>query len=106
MGLWVLSECQRIWAEAGQDQSLPDLLNRAGRLPPRRTLVDVDHPDFLPPGDIPARLADHARAGGYPAPQSPAEITPCAVDSRALAHRPAQAPPPARSGPAVARPHT
>src|SRR5699024_42447 len=98
MGLWVLSECRRIWAEAGEEQSLPDLLARAGELPPRRTLVDVDHADFLPPGDMPARLAEHARAGGYPVPREPAEITRCVIDSLALAYRRALADATALSG--------
>lgn len=105
MGLWVLSECQRIWAEAGQEQSLPDLLTRAGQLPPRRTLVDVDHPDFLPPGDMPARLAEHARAGGHPVPQDPAEITRCVIDSLALAYRRALADATALSGQEISLVH-
>lgn len=87
MGLWVLSECRRIWAEAGNEESLADLLDRAAQLPPRRTLVDVDHPDFLPPGDMPTRLAEHARAAGHPVPESPAALTRCVIDSLALAYR-------------------
>lgn len=87
MGLWVHSECRRIWAEAGDEQPLADLLAAAAGLPPRRTLVDVDHADFMPPGDMPTRIAEHARAGGYPVPDTPAEFTRCIIDSLALAYR-------------------
>lgn len=87
MGLWVLSECQRTWAEAGHEVDLAALLVEAAALPARRTVVDVDHPDFLPPGDMPARLAEHARAAGQPEPTSPAEYARCVIDSLALAYR-------------------
>ena len=87
MGLWVLSECQRTWAEQGRPVELADLLTDAAALPPRRTLLDVDHPDFLPPGDMPARLRAHARAARQPEPSSPAELARCIIDSLALAYR-------------------
>lgn len=87
MGLWVLSECLRTWAEAGNDVDLAELLAEAARLPARRTVVDVDHPDFLPPGDMPARLREHARAAGQAVPSTPAEYARCVIDSLALAYR-------------------
>ncbi|WP_147918711.1 rhamnulokinase [Ruania zhangjianzhongii] len=87
MGLWVLSECQRTWAEAGHEVDLPALLSEAAALPARRTVVDVDHPDFMPPGDMPARLAEHARSTGQAVPSTPAEFARCVIDSLALAYR-------------------
>src|SRR5699024_476606 len=87
MGLWVLSECQRTWADQGHPVELTDLLAGAAALPPRRTLVDVDHPDFLPPGDMPARLRAHARSAGQVEPSTPAEHARCVIDSLALAYR-------------------
>ncbi|TDE89207.1 rhamnulokinase [Occultella glacieicola] len=88
MGLWLLQESQRTWREAGDpDLEITTLLDAAARVPARRTLVDVDHPDFLPPGDMPARIAAHARAGGQPVPVGPAEVTRCILDSLAVAYR-------------------
>ena len=87
MGLWVLSECQRTWAEAGSEVDLAELLAEAAALPARRTVVDVDHPDFMPPGDMPARLRAHARATGQVEPDTPAEFARCVIDSLALAYR-------------------
>ncbi|MBO0789238.1 MAG: rhamnulokinase, partial [Actinobacteria bacterium] len=91
MGLWLLQESQRSWAEAdaaagAASPGLDALLAEAGRLPPRRFLVDPDDPAFLPPGDIPARIAAACRERGRPAPGSRAETVRCILDSLALAH--------------------
>ncbi|UFU02562.1 rhamnulokinase [Ruania suaedae] len=87
MGLWVLSESQRLWDERGQGVPIGPLLQAAAEEEPRRTIVDVDHPDFLPPGDMPARLAAHAESAGQPVPQTPAQVARCVIDSLAVAYR-------------------
>ncbi|CAM3335764.1 rhamnulokinase family protein [Occultella aeris] len=92
MGLWLLQESQRAWREAGDpgtdiSTDITALLDAAARVPARRTLVDVDHPDFLPPGDMPARIAAHARASGQPVPATAAEVTRCILDSLTVAYR-------------------
>ncbi|WP_420114017.1 rhamnulokinase [Pseudactinotalea sp.] len=87
MGLWVLQESQRMWAEQGHELELEALLADAADLPERRTVIDVDHPDFLPPGDMPARIAEHAEASGQAIPATPAEVTRCILDSLAVAYR-------------------
>jgi rhamnulokinase len=50
-------------------------------------VIDPDDPVFLPPGDMPARIADACRRGGQPVPRSPAETVRCILDSLALAYR-------------------
>ncbi|UFU05884.1 rhamnulokinase [Ruania halotolerans] len=87
MGLWVLSESQRVWAERGQQIGIEQLLTGAAHVPARRTVLNVDHPDFLPPGDMPARLAAHARSTGQPEPVTPGEVARCVIDSLAVAYR-------------------
>ncbi len=87
MGLWVLSESIRTWAESGLDADLPALLAAAAGLPALTTVVDINDPGLLPPGDMPARIAALAAAAGEPVPGSPAEVTRCILDSLALAHR-------------------
>jgi len=87
MGLWVLQESLRAWRDAGADVDLPDLLRRAVDVPALRTVVDIDAPELLPPGDMPARLAAAASATGQPVPGSPAELVRCILDSLALAYR-------------------
>ena len=42
---------------------------------------------FLPPGDMPARIASWLAARGLPAPSGPAQLIRCILDSLALAYR-------------------
>jgi rhamnulokinase len=59
----------------------------AAQLPAFSTVVAVDDPVFLPPGDMPARIAKAARRTGQTPPQSQPETVRCILDSLALAHR-------------------
>jgi rhamnulokinase len=83
MGLWLLQESQRAWGSP----DLPALLAEAEDVPARRSLIDPDDPEFLPPGDMPARIAAHCVRRGFPEPRTRAEIVRCVLDSLALAHR-------------------
>jgi rhamnulokinase len=93
MGLWVLSESVRAWAEHGlPDTDLPALLAGAAEVDPLRTVVDINDPRLLPPGtvgtdEMPSRVATLAQEAGEPVPGTPAEITRCILDSLALAYR-------------------
>ncbi|NUS63765.1 MAG: rhamnulokinase [Saccharothrix sp.] len=77
-GLWLLQESLREWP----DEDLPTLLARAEALPAGGPTVDVDDPAFLPPGDMPNRIA--AAATGPL--RTPAETVRCVLDSLAAAY--------------------
>ncbi|HET6755139.1 MAG TPA: FGGY-family carbohydrate kinase [Jiangellaceae bacterium] len=87
MGLWLLQESQRAWAAAVVTTDVSSLLAEATGVAPFTAVVDPDDPIFLPPGDMPARIARACRSTGQPTPSSPAETVRCIVDSLALAHR-------------------
>ncbi len=87
MGLWLLQESVRTWASRGQPAELADLLAAAARVPAFTSVVDCDDARFLPPGDMPARIAELCAETGQPVPQSPAETVRCILDSLALAYR-------------------
>lgn len=87
MGLWLLQECLRTWNAGASAPSLEALLLEAAAAPGLRSLVDAADPAFLPPGDMPRRIARACEATGQPAPRNPAETTRCILDSLALAHR-------------------
>jgi rhamnulokinase len=87
MGLWLLQESARAWSAAGQPDSLERLLAGAARAAPLRSVVDPHDPAFLPPGDMPGRVAAACRRTGQPEPGSRAETVRCILDSLALAHR-------------------
>jgi rhamnulokinase len=82
MGLWLLQESLRCW-----DIELEPVLRAAAEVPAFTAVVDPDDPDFLAPGDMPARIARACRSTGQPAPETPAEFVRCILDSLALAHR-------------------
>ncbi len=87
MGLWLLQESVRTWELSGMAVDLPALLAEAARLPAGRSVVDPDRPQFLPPGDMPARVRAECRRTGQPVPATPAELTRCVLDSLAAAYR-------------------
>ena len=64
MGLWVLNEAVRTWGRQGLDVSLTDLDAAAESSEPLRTVVDLDDPAFLAPGDMAARIDDAAPPHG------------------------------------------
>jgi rhamnulokinase len=87
MGLWLLQESIRVWRTAGLPADLGGLLRQAAAVPAFTAVVDPDDPVFLPPGDMPARIADACRRLGQRPPEGPAETVRCILDSLALAYR-------------------
>ncbi|MET8761872.1 rhamnulokinase family protein [Lentzea sp. NPDC004782] len=75
MGLWLLQECLRCW-----NADLAPLLRAAGDA--AGSVFDPNDPVFLPPGDMPARIAQWCGKQ-----MSRAEIVRSVMDSLALAHR-------------------
>jgi len=67
--------------------SLERLVADAAREEPLRFVFDPDEPQFLPPGDMPARIGAACRALGQRAPDGPAQTTRAILDSLALAYR-------------------
>lgn len=87
MGMWLLQECLRTWSRARQDIDVEAILNQAAAQPGCRSIVDVDDPIFLTPGDMPARIATACRRTGQPVPEGFAATVRCLLDSIVLGHR-------------------
>lgn len=87
MGLWLVQESVRSWRAAGLDVTLTGLLDEAARRPALAAVVNPDDPAFLPPGDMPARIAAACRRTGQRQPADPPAVVRCVLDSLALAHR-------------------
>ena len=63
-GMWLLRQCIEHWRQQGQDWTVEQLVAACTNLPVPKHLLDVDDPDFLLPGDMPARInAQLKRAG-------------------------------------------
>jgi len=50
-GMWLLRQCMDEWEKLGERWSLPDLLSACKSLPPPNSLIDVDDPQLMLPGD-------------------------------------------------------
>src|SRR5262249_7300959 len=85
-GLWLLQESIRSWTAAGLAVDLQTLLVEAARVSPLRAVVDPDDLEFVPPGDMPGRIAAFCARTGQPVPSDPAQTVRCVLDSLALAH--------------------
>ncbi len=85
-GMWLLQESMRTWSEAGRPRQLDELLAGAGDLPAGGPTVDVGDEAFIPPGDMPARIAAAVDETGERPPWTPVAITRCILDSLADAY--------------------
>jgi rhamnulokinase len=84
-GLWLLQECRRAWALAGQEFSYEELTAMAGEAAPFGSAIDPDA--FLEPGDMPAKIYAHCRSNGQRAPETPAAVARTIFESLALRYR-------------------
>ena len=86
-GLWMLEECRREWSRQGVDTNYEGLCSNAAAAEPFRSLIDVDDPSFVAPGDMPARIAAHCTRRGQSAPETPGQFARCIFESLALTYR-------------------
>ncbi len=86
-GLWLVQETRRDYEQQGHSYDYAELTRLAAESEPFRTLVNPDHPPFLSPGSMLAKLRDYAAATGQPAPDSPGQAVRCCLESLALCYR-------------------
>lgn len=87
MGLWLVQEMKRTWAKEGSDISYSQLSEMAASAQPFKCIIDPDHPSFLAPGDMPARICEFCRSTGQTAPKSRGEFVRTALEGLALRYR-------------------
>jgi len=68
-GMWLIQECQRAWATAGNALPYAEISRLAADAPPFVAVIDTDASDFMAPGDMPAHLLDYCRRTGQKAPE-------------------------------------
>ena len=87
MGLWLVQECRRTWAQAGDDMSYDQISQMALNAKPFAALIDPDDSSFLPAGDMPTRIVDYCKRSGQTIPLDKGQIIRCALESLALKYR-------------------
>ncbi len=84
-GMWLIEECRRAWALAGENYSYADLTAMAESARPFRAVI---HPDrFSEPGRMPERIAAFCHDTGQAAPDGPGEMERSILESLALRYR-------------------
>jgi rhamnulokinase len=68
-GLWLIQECRRAWAAAGENYGYEQLARMAAEAPAFGAILDPDA--FLEPGGMPEKIADCCRRTGQPPPATP-----------------------------------
>lgn len=87
MGLWILQQCRAVWAAAGQSYEYDELVAQAEAAPALHSLIHVDDPRFLPPGNHVAWVRTLCHERGEPIPETPGAVARTVLESLALAYR-------------------
>lgn len=85
-GLWLLDECRRAWADAGNELGFGELGALATDAPAFLAFIDPTAEVFLEPGDMPSRIRAFCRQTGQPEPAGVGELVRCVLESLALKH--------------------
>ena len=87
MGLWLIQECRREWAKAGENYNWDQIVALAQAAPALRSIVDPDDAPFFGAGDMPEKIRAYCRRTGQHLPQTVGEIARCVYESLALKYR-------------------
>lgn len=86
-GLWLIQESRRQWKRERQDYSYAKLEELALEAEPFKCFIDPDTAEFIPMGDMPARVQEFCKKTGQAVPQSVGEIMRCIYESLAMKYR-------------------
>lgn len=84
MGLWLLQQCRRGFAEKGKEFSYDQLERVAEEAPAFRSLVNPNDDHFLNPPDMPAAIQEFCRETNQPVPETEGQFARCVFESLAL----------------------
>lgn len=87
VGLWILQECRSTWSRQGGSWEYDDLLALTESAPRFAAFIDPNDPVFLPPGDMPGRIASYCERSGQRPPAEPGGVVRCVLESLALKYR-------------------
>jgi rhamnulokinase len=87
MGLWLLQECKRTWAQQGENLNYEAITRLAAEAKPFLSVIDPDDSSFLHPGNMPERIRAYCQRTGQVVPQVKGEIARVALESIALKYR-------------------
>jgi rhamnulokinase len=87
-GMWLLRKCMEQWQRQGQTWTVERLIEACVGLAAPRILLEVDDPELLLPGDMPARinaqLSRRSKTAPVPGPQDAIEMSNLILHSLAM----------------------
>lgn len=86
MGLWILQQCRKIWAQEGCDYEYSEIASMAAK-EPGGPFIEPDYSEFLMPGDMPRKIVDFCRLTGQAEPVGNAAVARTIFDGMALKYR-------------------
>jgi rhamnulokinase len=69
-GMWLLEECKREWAKAGQEYTYPQIVEMAKASESFPSLINPDDPAFAHPASMCEAIAGYCKATAQPLPQT------------------------------------
>lgn len=87
MGMWPFQECRRHWLRQGEDYSYAALARMAAEARPFESILNLDHPPFLKPTDMPIKIEEYCRQTKQPVPHEKGHFVRAIFESLALSYR-------------------
>ncbi len=86
-GLWIIQEMRRVWTAAGETISYDGMADMAEMAEPFKHFIDNDDPSFMPPGDMPSRIARYCERTNQAVPEERGAIIRAAFESLVFKYR-------------------
>jgi len=87
VGMWIVEECRREWAQQGQNYDYKTLDQMTADAPPFGALINPNDLRFWSPDDMPDKIAAFCKETGQPVPAAPGPMLRCVYESLALLYR-------------------
>lgn len=86
MGMWLIQECKRAW-DLETEFLWEEIVEMSQAAEPFKSLINVDEPMFLNPGDMPRAIQKYCQKTEQPVPGTKGEIARCVYDSLVLKYK-------------------
>jgi len=84
IGMWLLSECRRMWTTEGQEYDYATLTQIAEEAKPFTSLINPEDERFFKPDNMPSAIAGFCRETNQPEPHTHGATVRCVLESLAL----------------------
>lgn len=84
MGMWLIQECRRIWAEDGDEFTFAELEEMASQLENNQFLIDPNDKSFMAPDNMPQAIIEFCKKTNQGVPESKSQIMRTIYESLAL----------------------